>query len=88
MAVLRSIHKVGKTKPQAKSFKELVNRIGQRTQLAPPGYTGSAKLGTAFIWGRWTKYVERSIHGPRPSSWAQTNETGPRFCQKVYEESN
>jgi hypothetical protein len=88
MAILRSLTKAGKTKPQAKSFKELVSRIGQRTQLAPPGYADNSKLRTAFLWGRWTKYVDCSIHGPYPSSWAQANETGPRFCQKVYEESN
>ena len=25
---------------------------------------------------------------PHLSSWAQANESGPRFCQKVYEGSN
>src|SRR5947207_13683953 len=34
------------------------------------------------------KYVDCSIHGPHPSSWAQANGTGPRFCQRVYKESN
>jgi len=37
MAILRSSHKTGKAKPQAKLFKELVSRIGKRIQLAPPG---------------------------------------------------
>ena len=37
MAILRSNHKPGETKPQGKSFKELVSRICQRTQLMPPG---------------------------------------------------
>ena len=37
MAILLSSHKAGKTKLQAKWFKELVSRISQRTQLAPPG---------------------------------------------------
>lgn len=36
MAFLRSSHKAGKLKPQAKSFKELVSCIGQHTQIAPP----------------------------------------------------
>jgi hypothetical protein len=31
MAILRSSHRVGKIKPQAKSFKELVSRLGQRS---------------------------------------------------------
>jgi len=26
------------------------------------------EVGTAFIWGRWTKYVDCSIHGPHLSS--------------------
>lgn len=39
-----------KTKPQARSVKELVNRLGQRSQLAAPGYADSTKLGTAFIY--------------------------------------
>jgi hypothetical protein len=64
MAILLSSHKTGRTKPQAKSFKQLVSRIGQRTQLAPPEYADSTKLRTAFSWGRWTQYVDCSIHGP------------------------
>src|SRR5271170_506977 len=80
MAILRSSHKAGKTKPQAKSFNELVSRLGQRSQLAAPRYADSTKLGTAFIWGRWTKYVDSSIHGPHLSSWAGANKAGPRFC--------
>jgi len=67
MAILRSSNKAGKTKPQAKSFKELVSRLGQRSQLAAPGYAESTKLGNAFIWGRWTKYVDSSIRGPHLS---------------------
>jgi hypothetical protein len=54
ITILRSSHKAGKTTPQAKSFKESVSRLGQRSQLAAPGYADSTKLGTAFIWGRWT----------------------------------
>ena len=88
IAILRSSHKADKTKPQAKSFKELVSRPGQRSQLAAPGYADSTKLGTVFIWGRWTKYVDSSIHGPHLSSWAEANNVGPRFRQKAYEESN
>jgi hypothetical protein len=52
MAILRSSHKTGKTEPQAESFKELVSRLSQRSQLAAPGCADSIKLGTAFIWGR------------------------------------
>jgi hypothetical protein len=88
MVMLHSSHKAGKTKPQAESFKELVSRISQRCRLVPPKYADGTKVRTAFIWGRWTKYVDCSTHAPHLSSWEQANETGPRFCQKVYEESN
>jgi hypothetical protein len=88
MATLRSSHKAGKTKRQAKSFQEVVSLIGQRTQLASPGYIDSTKLGTAYIWGRWTKYVDSSIYGSRLSSWTQADEIRPRFCQRVYDEPN
>jgi hypothetical protein len=57
MAILRSSHKAGKTKPQAKSFKELVSRLGQRSQLAPPKYADSTKRVNELVWGRWTTYV-------------------------------
>jgi hypothetical protein len=88
MAILHSSHKAGKTQPQAKLFEELVSRIGQRTRLAPPGYADSTKLRTAFVWGRWIKYVDCSIYGPYLSSGTQINETDRKFCQKIYEESN
>jgi hypothetical protein len=83
MTALRSSHKADKTGPQARSFQEVVSLIGQHTQLASPGYTDSTKLGTAYIWGRWTKYVDCSIYGPRLSSWTRANETRPRFCQSL-----
>jgi hypothetical protein len=34
MAILRSSHEAAKTKPQAGSFKELLNHLSRRTQLA------------------------------------------------------
>ena len=49
MAILHSSHKAGKSKPQAKSFKELVNRLGQRSQLAPLKYADSTKLMNEFV---------------------------------------
>jgi hypothetical protein len=88
MAILRSRYRAGKTQPQAKSFKELVSRLGQRSQLAAPAYADSTKLVTAFVWGRWTSYVDSSVHGPYLSSWTEANKVSPRFCQRVYEESS
>jgi hypothetical protein len=69
MATLRSNHKADKIKPQDKSFQEVVSFIGQCTQLGPPGCADSTELGTAFTWGRWTKYVDCSIYDPHLSSW-------------------
>src|SRR3954471_10373810 len=61
MAILRSSHKAveakSQSKSQPKSFKELVSRIGQRSQLAAPKYADSTKLVTNFVWDRWTRYV-------------------------------
>jgi hypothetical protein len=61
MAILRSSHKAAEAKSQSKSqpksFKELVSRIGQRSQLVAPKYADSTKLVTNFVWGRWTQYV-------------------------------
>ena len=57
MAILRSSHKAGKTKHQPKSFKKLISRLGQRSQLAAPKYANSTKLMTESVWGRWTQYV-------------------------------
>jgi hypothetical protein len=57
MAILRSSHKPGKITPQAKPFKELLNRLGQRSQLAAPKYQDSTKLTNNFVWGLWTRYV-------------------------------
>ena len=52
MAILRSSHKAGKTTPpQGKSFKELLSRLGQRSQLAAPKYADSTKLMNGFVWG-------------------------------------
>ena len=40
-----------------------------------------------FVWGFWTQCVSlRFIH--LLSSWVVANKTGPRFCQKVYDDSN
>jgi hypothetical protein len=43
MAILRCSQTAGKTKPQANSFKELVGRLGQRSQMAAPKYAESTK---------------------------------------------
>jgi hypothetical protein len=48
MAILRSSDKAVKGKPQPKSFKELVSRIGQRSQLTAPKYRDSTKLLNNF----------------------------------------
>jgi hypothetical protein len=88
MAVLRSGHKAGQTKPQAKSFKELVGRLGQRSQLAAPKYEDSTKRGIAQVWRLWTKYVYPSMHRPPLSWWAEANKDSTRFCQKVYDETD
>ena len=88
MAILRSRHKADKIKPHAKSFKELVSRLGQRSQLTAPGYVDSIKLSTAFIWGRWIKYVDSYTHDPNLSLSADINNIRLRFYQKVYEESS
>lgn len=65
MAILHSGHKAGPIKPQAKSFKELISRLGQRFELAAPGYEDSIKRGIAYVWERWTKYVYPYMHRPR-----------------------
>jgi hypothetical protein len=49
MAILCSSHKVGNTKPQARSFDELLSRIGQRSQLAMPKYEPSNQLAMAQV---------------------------------------
>jgi hypothetical protein len=88
MAILRSSHKAVEAKSQQpKSFKELVSRIGQRSQLAAPKYADSTKLVNNFVWGRWTQYVYDHIIafffllGRRLT-------IPTRFCQKVYDETN
>jgi len=43
MAILRSSRKAGKATPKAESFKELLSRLGQRSQLAAPKYADSTK---------------------------------------------
>jgi hypothetical protein len=79
MAILRSSHKAveakSQSKSQPKSFKELVSRIGQRSQLAAPKYADSTKLVTNFIWGRWTQYVYYHIFRLFISSWTQAYNT-------------
>ena len=77
MATLRSSHKVGNTKPQARPFSALLSRIGQRSELAAPKYEDSTKLGIARTWGRWTAYVYPYPRRPRLSSWAEANKTPP-----------
>jgi len=57
MAVLHSNHHAGKTKPQPKSFKELIGPLGQRSKLAEPKYADSSKLSVAHVWGLWTRLV-------------------------------
>jgi len=43
----------------------------------------------SFVWGRWTQYVySLGLIAFYLSAWAAVNKTGPRFCQKVYDESN
>ena len=88
MAILRSSHKAVEAKSQQpKSFKELVSRIGQRSQLAAPKYADSTKLVNNFVWGRWTQYIYDHIIalffllGRRLT-------IPTRFCQKVYDETN
>jgi hypothetical protein len=73
MAILRSSHKTGKINPQAKSFKELVSRLGQRSQLAAPKYADNTKLAILQVWERWTKYVYSSILHPCSSLCAEAN---------------
>jgi len=72
MAILRSSHKSveakSQPKSQPKSFKELVSRIGQRSQLAAPKYADSTKLVTDFVWGRWTQYVYHHLYRLSTSS--------------------
>jgi hypothetical protein len=51
MAIPRSSHKAGKTKPQPKSFKELISWLGQRSHLAAPKYKDSTKLMTGVRMG-------------------------------------
>ena len=62
MAILRSSHKAGQTKPQAKSFKELVGRLGQRSQLAAPA---TLAMGS-YILG-WLKPTEPIYPSSRSS---------------------
>jgi hypothetical protein len=89
MVILRSSHKAGKTTPKAKPFKELLSRLGQRSQLVAPKYADSTKQLNGFVWGRWTQYVySRGFIAFYLSSRAAANKTGPRFCQKVYDESS
>jgi hypothetical protein len=79
MAILRSSHKAveakSQPKSQPKSFKELVSRIGQRSQLAAPKYADSTKLVTNFVWDRWTRYVYYHIYCLFISSWTQAYNT-------------
>jgi hypothetical protein len=75
MAVLRSSHKAGKPKLQAKSLKKLVSRLGQRYQLAAPKYADNTKLAVLPVWGRWTEYVCSSIRHPCSSFCAEANQT-------------
>jgi hypothetical protein len=63
MAILRSSHKAGQTKPQDKPLNELTSGLGQRSRLAAPKYADSTKRVNAQVWGRWTEYyVYPSIH--------------------------
>ena len=82
MAILHSGHKAGQTKPQAKSFKELISRLGQRSELAAPGYEDSTKRGIAYVWGRWTEYVYPCMHRPRPPLQAEANKALPDIVRK------
>jgi hypothetical protein len=50
MAILRSSHKAGKTTPTAKPFKELLSRLGQRSQLAALKDADSTKQMNGFVW--------------------------------------
>ena len=86
MAILRSSHKAGKTTLKAKPFKELLSRLVQRSQLAAPKYAESTKQMNGFVWTQYV-YSLRFI-AFYLSSWAAANKTGPRFCQKVYDESS
>ena len=50
-------HNLRKTKPQSKSFKELIGPLGQRSKLAEPKYADSNKMVVAHVWGLWTRSV-------------------------------
>jgi serine/threonine protein kinase len=82
MAILRSSHKAGQTKPQDKPFNELISRLGQRSQLAAPKYADSTKRVNAQVWGRWTKYVYPLMHRLRLSSWVEANKDLPDSVRK------
>lgn len=71
MAILRSSPKAAKL--PNKPFKELISRIGRRSQPAAPNYADSTKLGNAYIWDRWTQYVYSHTHRLFLSSWAEAN---------------
>jgi len=44
---------LGKTNPQTRPFKELVNGLGHLSQLEGPKYVDSTKLMNGFVWGRY-----------------------------------
>ena len=73
MAILRSSHKSGKPKPPAKSFKELISRLGQRSQLTAPKYADNTKLAIIPVWRRWIEYIYYSIHHFCSSFCAEAN---------------
>jgi hypothetical protein len=75
MAVLRSSHNAGKTKPQPKSFKELIGPLSQRSKLAEPKYADSSKLLVAHVWRLWTRSVYFHLYCHRPSTLAEANDT-------------
>jgi hypothetical protein len=82
MAILRSSHKVGNTKPQARPFDELLSRIGQLSQLAAPKYEPSTQLAIVQVWRRWTVYVYPYPHCPRLSSRPEADKALPGSVRK------
>jgi hypothetical protein len=67
MAILRSSHKAGQTKPQDKPFNELISVLGQRSQLAAPKYAPSTQAGERTSLGTLDQ-VRLSFH-TSPSSF-------------------
>jgi hypothetical protein len=93
MAILRSNHKPGETKPQGKSFKELVSRICQRTQLMPPGarrqyeVEGRIQVGMLGLHLRESRLTRLALDSVRKSMRSPTVSRlpiPPTFARTIY----